>query len=143
MTMRRADLPRTRSDFLSADGVLVVVRPTPPPPAPVRGQPVAVSGNPAEGDEVLIAVWDDGSVTALHGHVDLGTGIRTALAQIVAEELDLALDAVEVVLGDTENTPNQGPTVASETIQVTAVPLRIAAAQARSTLIRLAAAARR
>lgn len=39
-----------------------------------------MGGSPLEGVEMLIAVWDDGSVTALNGHVDLGTGIRTALA---------------------------------------------------------------
>jgi nicotinate dehydrogenase subunit B len=139
MTARRADLPRQRGDFLSADGVLVVVRPTPPPPAPVRGQPVAVSGNPAEGDEILVAVWDDGSVTALHGHVDLGTGIRTALAQIAAEELDVPFDAVNMVLGDTARAPNQGGTIASASIQVHAVPLRAAAAQARQWLLARAA----
>ena len=88
-SVRRADKPHTRGDFLTADGVLVVTRPTPLPPPPAQGQPIAVSGNPAEGDEILLAVWDDGSVTALHGHVDLGTGIRTALAQIAAEELDI------------------------------------------------------
>jgi nicotinate dehydrogenase subunit B len=53
---RRADPPRTRADFLKAQGVLVVVRPTPPAPPPARGQPALVSGNPAEGDEVLLAV---------------------------------------------------------------------------------------
>ena len=88
---RRADLPRTRSEFIRADGVLLVLRETPPAPPPAAGQPPLVAGNPAEGPEVLLAVWDDGSVTALNGHVDLGTGIRTALAQIVAEELDLPL----------------------------------------------------
>lgn len=73
----------------------------------------------------------DGIVTAFCGHVDLGTGIGTALAQIVAEELDLPLDRVRVVLGDTARTPDQGPTIASETIQISAEPLRRAAAQAR------------
>ena len=80
-------------------------------------------------------------VTAFNGHVDLGTGIETALAQIVAEELDLPLAQVAVVLGDTARTPDQGPTIASETIQITAVPLRLAAAQARHYL--MARAARR
>src|SRR6185312_346241 len=89
---RRADLPRSRRDFHDASGVLLVVRDPPPPPPAVRGQPAAVPANPAEGVEILVAVWDDGSVTALNGHVDLGTGIRTALAQIVAEELDVELD---------------------------------------------------
>jgi len=138
MTARRADQPRTRAEFLQADGVLVVVRDTPPAPPPAAGQPAAVPGNPAEGDEILLALWDDGSVTALNGHVDLGTGIRTALAQIVAEELDLTLDCVCMVLGDTAAVPNQGATIASASIQIHAQPLRLAAAQARAWLLRRA-----
>ena len=132
---RRAELPRTRSEFLDADGVLVVVRETPPPPPVANGQPPAVFANPAEGPEILLALWDDGSVTALNGHVDLGTGIRTALAQIVAEELDLPLAQVRMVLGDTARAPNQGATIASASIQIHAEPLRLAAAQARAWLI--------
>src|ERR1700738_3389174 len=81
--------------------------------------------------ETFIRITADGAVTAFNGHVDLGTGIRTALGQIVAEELDVSFARVVVVLGDTSVVPNQGPTIASETIQITAVPLRKAAAQAR------------
>jgi len=110
---RRADTPTTRAQLRAATGVLLVTRePAPPVPA-TPGQPATVLANPAEGAEVLIAVWDDGSVTALSGHVDLGTGLRTSLAQVVAEELDVALDAVNVVLGSTAIAPNQGPTIAS------------------------------
>ncbi|MEO7886821.1 MAG: molybdopterin cofactor-binding domain-containing protein, partial [Polaromonas sp.] len=68
-----------------------------------------------------------------------GTGIRTALAQIVAEELDVALEQVNMVLGDTTRAPNQGATIASATIQVHAIPLRAAAAQARAWLVARAA----
>jgi nicotinate dehydrogenase subunit B len=89
--------------------------------------------------ETFIKITADGSVTAFNGHVDLGTGIRTALGQIVAEELDVSLARVVVVLGDTSRVPNQGATIASETIQITAVPLRKAAAQARQFLITRAA----
>ncbi|CAM3336900.1 molybdopterin cofactor-binding domain-containing protein [Paracoccus nototheniae] len=92
-----------------------------------------------EGRIVFLHMDADGSVTVQNGHVDLGTGIETALAQIVAEELDLPLDRVRVVLGDTASTPDQGPTIASETIQITARPLRFAAAQARLALLGLAA----
>lgn len=136
---RRADTPLTRADFHAAMGVLLVTR-EPPPAAPaVNGQPALVSANPQEGVEILIAVWDDGSVTALNGHVDLGTGIRTALAQIVAEELDVTLDRVNMVLGDTTRAPNQGATIASASIQIHAIPLRAAAAQARAWLVARAA----
>ncbi|MCB2070103.1 MAG: molybdopterin-dependent oxidoreductase, partial [Ottowia sp.] len=114
---RRADTPRTRADILQASGVLAIVRTPPAPPAPAPGQPPVVGANPAEGDEVLLALWDDGSVTALNGHVDLGTGLQTALAQIVAEELDLTLACVRMALGDTASAPNQGATIASASIQ--------------------------
>jgi nicotinate dehydrogenase subunit B len=89
--------------------------------------------------ETFIRITADGSVTAFNGHVDLGTGIRTSLGQIVAEELDVSFARVVVVLGDTSRVPNQGATIASETIQITAVPLRKAAAQARQFLIARAA----
>ena len=93
----------------------------------------------ADGPELHVRVAADGRVTAFCGHVDLGTGIRTALAQIVAEELDVALSAVDMVLGDTGLAPDQGPTIASNTIQVTARPLRAAAAQAKNFLLAAAA----
>src|SRR4051795_3237648 len=89
--------------------------------------------------ETFVRITANGSVTAYNGHVDLGTGIRTALGQIVAEELDVSFARVVVVLGDTSRVPNQGATIASETIQITAVPLRKAAAQARQFLIARAA----
>jgi nicotinate dehydrogenase subunit B len=91
------------------------------------------------GFETFIEISADGTVTGFNGHVDLGTGIRTALGQIVAEELDVSLARVAMVLGDTSRVPDQGATIASETIQITAVPLRRAAAQARHFLLARAA----
>ncbi|MGO8499953.1 molybdopterin cofactor-binding domain-containing protein [Rhizobium leguminosarum] len=85
--------------------------------------------------ELYIAVGADSRVTAFNGHVDLGTGIRTSLAQIVAEELSVPFEQVDMVLGTTTAAPNQGATIASETIQITAVPLRQAAATARRHLL--------
>ena len=130
-----ANAPLTRADFHAAVGVLLITRQPPPAPPTIKGQPALVSGNPAEGVEVLLAVWDDGSVTALNGHVDLGTGLRTALAQIVAEELSVDIDRIKMLLGDTSRTPNQGATIASASIQIHAIPLRAAAAQARAWLL--------
>lgn len=129
----------TRADFLHAQQVLLVLRePVPPGPA-IPGQPLAVASNPLEGDEVLLAVWPDGAVTGLHGHVDLGTGLRTALTQLVAEELDVAIGQVTMVMGDTATAPNQGPTIASASIQIHGMVLRQAAAQARAYLLDQAA----
>jgi nicotinate dehydrogenase subunit B len=116
------------------------------PGLPVRGEVrsgtltvVRPAGATDNQFETFIKITADGSVTAFNGHVDLGTGIRTALGQIVAEELDVSFARVVVVLGDTSRVPDQGATIASETIQISAVPLRKAAAQARQFLIARAA----
>ncbi|MDE2378095.1 molybdopterin cofactor-binding domain-containing protein [Bradyrhizobium sp.] len=108
-------------------------------PAHPSGSLVVVRALENGTSETFVRITADGSVTAYNGHVDLGTGIRTALGQIVAEELDVSFARVVVVLGDTAVVPNQGATIASETIQITAVPLRKAAAQARHFLIARAA----
>ena len=100
---------------------------------------VSVFDELPSGRATFLQMDGQGVVTGFNGHVDLGTGIGTALAQIVAEELDLPLDQVRIVLGDTALTPDQGATIASETIQITAVPLRHAAAQLRHFLLGRAA----
>jgi nicotinate dehydrogenase subunit B len=108
--------------------------------APQQGTLSVVRSGADGAFETFIKITADGAVTAFNGHVDLGTGIRTALGQIVAEELDVSYARVVVVLGDTSVVPDQGATIASETIQITAVPLRKAAAQARQFLLARAAA---
>ncbi|CAM4227476.1 Aldehyde oxidase/xanthine dehydrogenase a/b hammerhead domain-containing protein [Bordetella tumbae] len=87
----------------------------------------------------FIEITPEGDIIACNGHVDLGTGVRTAFAQIVAEEMDVPMHRVRMVLGDTDRTPDQGPTTASASIQSAAVPLRRAAAQVRKTLLQRAA----
>jgi nicotinate dehydrogenase subunit B len=91
------------------------------------------------GPEPVLCISADGGIIGFCGHVDLGTGLRTSLAQIVAEELDVAAECVEMVLGDTARAPNQGPTIASDSIQTAAQPLRKASAQARAALLQMAA----
>ncbi|MDS0792034.1 molybdopterin-dependent oxidoreductase [Burkholderia pseudomultivorans] len=128
-----------RSQLLARNGCLTVIRPPAPPVKPAPGQPGSLSSYVPDLPEVFVAILDDGRILAFNGHVDLGTGIRTSLAQIVAEELDVPAARVTMVLGDTAATPNQGPTIASATIQISATPLRCAAAQARHALLALAA----
>ncbi|WFT83224.1 molybdopterin-dependent oxidoreductase [Methylobacterium sp. CB376] len=86
----------------------------------------------------FLALGRDGRATIFSGKVDLGTGIETAMAQIAAEELDLPLDHVTVVQGDTALTPDQGPTYGSLSIQKGGVEIRHAAATARARLVQLA-----
>ncbi|WP_175681108.1 xanthine dehydrogenase family protein molybdopterin-binding subunit [Burkholderia cenocepacia] len=128
-----------RSELLARTSCLTVIRSPAPPVKPAPGQPGSLSSYVPALPEVFVAILDDGRILAFNGHVDLGTGIRTSLAQIVAEELDVPAARVTMVLGDTAATPNQGPTIASATIQISAAPLRCAAAQVRHALLALAA----
>jgi nicotinate dehydrogenase subunit B len=86
-----------------------------------------------------LSVARDGSVTLFTGRVDLGTGTETVFAQFVAEELDVPIERVRVVMGDTRLTPDQGKTTASLNVVRGSQPIRVAAAEARSALLALAA----
>jgi nicotinate dehydrogenase subunit B len=86
-----------------------------------------------------LAVARDGSVTLFTGRVDLGTGTETVFAQFVAEELDVPVTQVRVVMGDTRLTPDQGKTTASMNVVRGSQPVRVAAAEARRALLALAA----
>jgi nicotinate dehydrogenase subunit B len=85
--------------------------------------------------EQRIRVEPDGTITALSGKVDFGQGIRTAFAQVVADELDVPMDRVNVVLGDTDQVPFDVGTFGSNSVAQETPLLRKAAAFARGQLI--------
>src|SRR5438093_3973644 len=89
--------------------------------------------------DAWIRIGTDGSATVCTGKVELGQGIVTALAQIAAEELDLPLDRVQMISGDTERTPNEGVTAGSQSIENSGIALRLAGGQVRAILLELAA----
>src|SRR3984893_7499704 len=80
--------------------------------SPPGAKPVALT----EVDSFL-AIDGNGMTTIFSGKVDIGTGLRTAFTQIAAEELDLPLNSVTVIQGDTLLTPDQGPTSGSNSVQ--------------------------
>ncbi len=133
----------TRRRLLQSGGVVMVSSLFVSPLSAFASTPAAskVGDIPLDRVNSFIAMSADGKVTAFNGHVDLGTGVRTSLAQIVADEIGVRFEDVTMILGDTNRTPNQGPTIASSTLQVSAVPLRQAAAQVREMLTALAAKA--
>jgi CO/xanthine dehydrogenase Mo-binding subunit len=81
----------------------------------------------------------DGTVTVFPGKVEIGQGILTALAQIVAEELDVALERIRLAPADTSYSPDEGMTSGSQSITDGGVALRYAAAEARDLLLQQAA----
>src|SRR6516225_4373982 len=86
-----------------------------------------------------IAIAEDGKVTAFTGRIDMGTGTQTVYCQAIAEELDIPVESVSVVLGDTALTPEQGKSTASDSVSLNLKPMRQAAAEARGVLLNLAA----
>ena len=86
-----------------------------------------------------VAVNADGTVSAFFGKMDMGHGLTVAIAQIVAEELDVPFKRVKVFMGDTANSVNQGGASGSTGIQNGGKQMRMAAAEARRVLVEMAA----
>jgi nicotinate dehydrogenase subunit B len=133
-----SDTRIARREFLQGSGLLIVGLALNPVPA--SGQALA---RPALRDpgalDTWIAIDRQGKVMGFTGRVDLGTGLETAFAQIVAEELAVPFHQVRIVMGDTDRMADQGRTTASQGIVTGAQPLQVAAARARVALIELAA----
>jgi nicotinate dehydrogenase subunit B len=89
--------------------------------------------------DAWIRIDGNGLATVCTGKVELGQGIVTALAQIAAEELDLPLDRVRMISGDTGRTPDEGQTSGSQSIENSGTALRLAGAEVRSLLLAEAA----
>lgn len=85
-----------------------------------------------------LAIMQDGRINVFCGKADIGTGVETALAQIVAEELDVRFDRIQMVMGDTAKTVDQGRTTGSGTVESAGAQLRQAAAVGRLELLKLA-----
>lgn len=124
----------TRRDFLKAGAGFSI--------AFVLPISVAAAAAGDEKDPKSVNAWldinEDGTVSLHAGKVELGTGIKTAMAQLVAEELDVSISDVTVLMGDTATSINQGPTVGSLSLQTGSVPIRKAAATAREAIIKKA-----
>ena len=88
----------------------------------------------------FVSIEPGGKVTIFVGKVDLGTGTRTAMAQMAADELDVAFEQIDMVMGDTATTPDQWITGANLTIAQGGAELRKACATARAALLARAAA---
>jgi nicotinate dehydrogenase subunit B len=86
----------------------------------------------------FLRVGEDGRVTLFTGKVEMGQGAMTALPPMLAEELDVPLDMVDIILGDTDLCPWDMGTFGSLTIRSFGPLLRQAAAEARAVLLQLA-----
>ena len=92
------------------------------------------------GPEATLLVLDrQGNAIAFSGKVEYGQGIRSGFTLAIADELDLPLASVQVILGDTDLVPYDRGTTGSVSTRTVGIQLRRAAATARQALIALAA----
>lgn len=91
-----------------------------------------------EDFNAFLRIGEDGRVTCFTGKVELGQGVITSLAQMLADELDVPLASVDMTMGDTDLCPWDMGTFGSMTTRFFGPPLRAAAAKAKSVLIELA-----
>ncbi len=122
-----------RRTFLKATGILAVG-------FSMSGTAAAQSlmaprGVAKDAVDSWLTITPDNRITIFVGKVDLGTGARTALMQMAAEELDVPFNRIEMVMGDTATTPDQWLTAANLTIFQGGGELRRAAASARRALV--------
>ena len=96
---------------------------------------------PGTLSQALVKVHEDGTVGVMTGIADLGTGSSTIMAQIAAEELGVDVEAVSVVVGDTELTPYDYGSASSRSTVHAGNAVREAALLARRQIVELAAAA--
>ena len=122
-----------RRAFLKAvgGGIVVLVR--------LRPEGVLAQGRGYPTDlNAYLRVGEDGRVTVFSGKIEMGQGVMTSLAQMAAEDLGVSLDAIEMVMGDSDRCPWDMGTFGSLTTRMFGPAVRAAAAEARQVLLRLA-----
>ena len=108
----------------------------------LRAEPPARPGSLKETPllDAWISVAPDGRITVFTGKAELGQGLKTALLQVAAEQLDVAPSGIELITADTARTANEGFTAGSHSMQDSGTAIMNAAAQVRALLCNAAAA---
>jgi len=96
-------------------------------------------GDTPDDFNAFLRIGADGRVTCLTGKIEMGQGVITSLAQMLADELEVPLSSVDMTMGDTDLTPWDMGTFGSMTTRFFGPLLRAAAAEAREVLLQMAA----
>jgi nicotinate dehydrogenase subunit B len=123
----------TRREFLKLTGSGILVFFTlgelPFFPREAEGEPLPTDFN------AFLKIGEDGRVSCFTGKIEMGQGVITSLAQMLADELEVSIDSVDMVMGDTDLCPWDMGTFGSRTTRFFGPPLRAAAAEARAVLM--------
>lgn len=129
-------LPVSRREFmkLMGGGIIIMFAVGEPSSLEALGQ----RGQPLPEDlNAFLRVGEDGRVSCFTGKIEMGQGVITSLAMMLADELGVPLDSVDMVMGDTDLCPWDAGTWGSMSTRFFGPPLRAAAAEARAVLIEL------
>lgn len=86
----------------------------------------------------FLRIDEEGKVSCFTGKIEMGQGIITSLAQMLADELDVTFESVQMIMGDTDLCPWDMGTFGSMSTRFFGPPLRAAAAEARNVLMSMA-----
>jgi nicotinate dehydrogenase subunit B len=137
----RSAFPLDRRQFLKLAGGGIVVCFSVPSSLAIqeRARPQGPGQELPEDFNAFLRIGEDGRVTGFTGKAELGQGVITSLAQMLADELDVPLESVDMVMGDTDLCPFDRGTFGSMTTRFFGPPFRAAAAEAKAVLVELAA----
>jgi nicotinate dehydrogenase subunit B len=135
----RKDVGRlSRREFLkAAGGGLIILFSWESLPAQER-RPRSAAELP-DNFNAFLSIQADGRIKLFTGKIEMGQGIVTSLAQMLAEELDVALETIDMVMGDTDLCPFDNGTFGSLSTRFFGNPMRQAAAEAKGVLLEMAA----
>jgi len=128
----------SRRSFLKSVGGGVVVLFTTAPRFSLAEESHSASAAASDSFNAYLRIGEDGRVTCFTGKIEMGQGIVTSLPQMLADELDVAVEMIDMVMGDTDRCPFDRGTWGSLTTRVFGPELRAAGAQARGILLGLA-----
>ena len=139
-TERSAPFGLDRREFLKRiGGGVVVLFATGPAFFSGLGRKAEAAPSPPLNFNAYLRIGEDGRVTCFTGKIEMGQGIHTSLGQMLADELDVPFESVDMLMGDTDLCPYDRGTWGSLSTRVFGPELRAASAEARAALLELAA----
>ena len=135
-----AGLPLSRRDFMKRmGGGIIILIAAPADFIPGLDAQERMQRNYPTDFNAYLRIGEDGRVACFTGKIEMGQGAVTSLAQTLADELEVPLEVIDMVMGDTELCPWDRGTFGSMTTRFFGPALRAAGAEARAVLLELAA----
>ena len=129
-----------RRDFFKilGGGILIFIRPW--GTLDLIGTPAEQARGVPKDYNAFLRIAEDGSVTCYTGKIEMGQGIITSLPQMMADELNISVEKIKIVMGDTDICPWDQGTWGSQSTRIFGQLMRTATAEARGVLMELGSA---